>query len=71
MTITDLAIARIKGNYSAIAGLMESFNRGQKSIENWLDAKDVRLTTPQAINVIKSKTGLSESEIIEPTKATP
>lgn len=65
MNISDTAVQKIEGNNRTIGRLMIAFDRGQKSIENWLRSRDVRLTTPTAIAIIKEETGLAESEILE------
>ena len=65
MTITDTAISKIKGNNRLIARLMIEFNRGQNTIENWMESKDTRLTTPAATKIIAEETGLSQDEILE------
>ena len=64
MQISDLAIQNIKGNNKAMAGLAYAFEKHFKTIENWLANKDIRLTTPTAVDVIKAETGLSEDEIL-------
>lgn len=63
--ITDKAASKIKGNNRLMGKLMAAFNRTQRSIENWLDSKDNRLTTPMAVQIIKGESGLSEDEIVE------
>lgn len=65
MKITQQAIDKIRGNNSAIGRLMQAFDRGQKSIEVWMNNKDIRLTTPTAVQIIQEETGLSEDEILE------
>ena len=65
MTISDKAIEAIKGNNKLIAALMTAFDRGQNTIEIWMNKKDVRLTTPIAVSLIVEHSGLSESEILE------
>jgi hypothetical protein len=65
MTISDKAIEAIKGNNKLIARLMISFDRGQNTIENWMASKDIRLTTPNAVSIIKEEAGLSDEEILE------
>lgn len=62
--ISDKAIAVIKGNNRLIAKLMIAFDRGQNTIENWMSSKDVRLTTPIAVQAIMEESDLSESEIL-------
>ena len=64
MTISESAIKVIKGNNIVIAKLMIAFNRSQNTIENWLAAKDVRLTTPTAVQIIAEHSLLKENEII-------
>lgn len=64
MEITDRAVNEIRHNNRAIGMLMCEFNKGHWTIINWLDAKDVRLITPMAINIIKEYTGLHENEIV-------
>ena len=64
MQISDIAIKKIKGNNRAINALGYSFDKGYKTIENWLRDKDIRLTTPTAVSIIKKETGLSEKEIL-------
>lgn len=66
--ITDTAIREIKGNNRLMAKLMIAFDRGQNTIENWCASKDVRLTTPTAVQVIKEETGLEDSQILEEEK---
>ena len=68
--ITDSAISKVKGSNRIIGKLMTEFNKGQKAIENWLAAKDVRLTTPAAVAIIKEESGLDDSEILEDTEKT-
>ena len=65
MTVTDKAIEGIKGNNKLMGRLMIAFDRGQNTIENWMASKDIRLTTPTAVQIIKEETGLTEKEILE------
>lgn len=65
MVITDKAIEAIKGNNKLVARLMISFDRTQNTIENWMNSKDVRLTTANAVQIIKEETGLSYEDILE------
>lgn len=65
MAISDKAIDSIKGNNRLMGRLMIAFNRGQNTIENWMAAKDIRLTTPTAVQIIKEETGLEDSQILE------
>ncbi len=65
MVISDRAIREIKGNNRLIARLMIAFDRSQNTIENWMASKDVRLTTPTAVQIITEESKLSEAEILE------
>jgi hypothetical protein len=65
MIITDKAISGIKGSNRCIGRLMIAFDRGQNTIENWMHDKDIRLTTPTAVQIIKEETGLVDEEILE------
>ena len=44
--------------------LMGLFDRGQKSLQDWIGENDIRLTTPSAVKIIKEESGLSEDEIL-------
>jgi len=70
MTITDIAIERIKTNIRCIHALGYEFQRGDKTINAWLDGKNIVLTTPTAVEIIKKETGLTDSEILEDSKVT-
>ena len=63
--ITDLAIRNIKGNIPLLTKLMEHFDRGQRTIELMLDAKDKRFSEPELVNTIIEVTGLYKEQIIE------
>lgn len=65
MTIRKEIKDKIKKSNQAIASLMVVFDRGQKTIENWLDNDDIRLTTPAAAKAISNTMGISESQIFE------
>lgn len=70
MTVTDKAIEGIKGNNKLMGRLMIAFDRGQNTIENWMASKDIRLTTPTAVQIIREETGLTDAEILEDEHAT-
>lgn len=65
MTISDKAIQAIKDSNKLMAALMTAFDRGQNTIENWMKWKDIRLTTPTAVNAIMAHSELTESDILE------
>lgn len=64
-TISHRALSLIPKNNRLIGRLMIAFDRGQNTIENWIESKDVRLTTPTAVQIIAEETGLSDQEILE------
>lgn len=66
MQISNKAIEMITGNHRILGRLCSQFDRHMKTIENWIDSKDIRLTTPNAVKIIKEETGLNESEILDP-----
>lgn len=65
MQLTQKAISIVKGNNQLIGALMAAFNRGQKTIEDWAESKDVRLTTPTAVKIFCEVGGLRENEVLE------
>ena len=65
MTISDTALHAMRGNNYLMADLMRLFNRCQNTIENWMKAKDIRLTTPAAVKIIVDNTGLKEEQVLE------
>jgi hypothetical protein len=69
-TISNKAAKKLKGNQRAIGRLMVLFNKSSFTIERWIDAKDVRLITPQALEIVKEETDLNEDHIIHHVKAT-
>jgi hypothetical protein len=68
MGITDVAKTKMKGNNKVINALGYAFNRGGKTIENWIEDKHIILTTPLAVEIIKRETGLTEDQILTPTE---
>lgn len=65
MVISERAIREIKGNNKLIAKLMIAFDRSQNTIENWMASKDIRLTTPTAVQIIAEVSGLAVADILE------
>lgn len=64
-TINNQTAQRIKGDHRVIGRLMALFNKSFMTINRWIEAKDIRLVLPQALEIIKEETGLSRKEIIE------
>lgn len=48
-----------------MARLMEHFDRGQRTIELMLDAKDIRFTEPDVLEIIIEGSGLYKEQLIE------
>lgn len=63
--LTDLAIRNINASILLMAKLMEHFDRGQRTIENMLIAKDKRFTEPEVVEIIIKNSGLYKEQIIE------
>ena len=68
MQLSALAVDKILSSNKLMGRLMGAFDRHQKTIQDWVHDKDIRLTTPMAISIIKEETGLDDSEILEPIK---
>jgi hypothetical protein len=68
-TISKKAVDKITGNPLVIGRLMVLFNKSSKTIERWIEDKDVRLTIDSSIQIITQNTGLKASEILEETAA--
>ena len=64
VTISTKAQNKLTGNQRAIGKLMILFNVHSKTIERMIDKKDIRLTTPQALEIIKEETDLNEDHIL-------
>jgi uncharacterized protein YehS (DUF1456 family) len=62
--ISDEAIVKMKGNYQVLARLMILFNCHQKTIETWLNKRDLRLSLPEAVEIIRQHAHLKEEEIL-------
>lgn len=66
MTTIKQSIAdKIRTDQVVIGRLMAVFNKSSDSIVRWIDRRDVRLTTPTAIQVISEELNVSESEVLE------
>lgn len=66
MTISDKAVAAIKSSNIIMGKLMVAFNRGQNTIENWMNSepRNILLTTPDAVRVITQNSDLTEDDIL-------
>ncbi len=63
--ISDIAVRAILSNNKLMGLLMGHFDRGQATIENYLDAKNPALIEPEPLQIIKKESGLFESQIVE------
>ena len=68
ITISNKAQTKLTGNQRAIGRLMVLFNVHSKTIERWIEGKDIRLTTPQALEIIKEETDLKEDHVLTQTE---
>jgi hypothetical protein len=64
-TISKTAIDKIKENPVVTGRLIVLFKKSASTIERWINNRDIRLITPQALQIISQETGLSKSEILE------
>lgn len=64
MTISKEAKKLIRKDVTVRAALMAAFEMSEKSVTNWLDRDDIRLTTPKAVETIAKASGLSEDKIL-------
>lgn len=64
-TISNKAVKKMTGNQRLIGRFMVLFNKSSKTIERWIEDRDIRFTTPQAVIIIKEETGLTDSQILE------
>ena len=55
----------MKSNNRLMARMMLAFDKTQNTIENWMASKDIRLTTHNAVAIIREETGLTDEEILE------
>lgn len=68
MQLTRTAISLTKMNIKCIAALMVHFNRGQWTIQDWLEPSHkmhYQLTHPSVIRIISEHTALSNDDILQ------
>lgn len=68
MQISDKTKDTLTGNNKAKGALCMAFDKHMKTIEDWIDNKNIMLTTPTAVECIKANTDLDENEILETEK---
>lgn len=64
VTISNKAQKQLKNNQRAIAKLVLLFDVHAKTIERWIESKDVRLTNPSALEIIREETELNEDHLL-------
>ena len=69
MQISKVARKKSRDNMAVVGRLMAAFGKHQYTIQRWFDENNEILTTPKALDIIKSEIGLEESEILVPEKA--
>lgn len=66
MTTIKQSIAdQIKTNPAVVGRLMVAFTKSSDSIVRWINRRDIRLTTPIAIQIISEELKVNESEVLE------
>jgi hypothetical protein len=65
MKVSKKVLESIRRNNKIIGLLMGAFDVHFRTIENWIENNDIRLTTPLATKIIIDETGISEDEIFE------
>lgn len=64
MQISDKAVELLRGNHKAMGRLCTMFDKHMKTIENWISHRDVRLTTPGALQILREETKLPDEELL-------
>lgn len=63
--LTPAIVNRIRGHIEIEASLMLYFGMSARTIRNWINENDMRLTVPGAVQIIREKLKLqSETEIL-------
>lgn len=65
MKVSKKVLEAIRKNNKIIGLLMGAFDVHFRTIENWIENNDIRLTTPLATRIIIDETGIPENEIFE------
>lgn len=69
MTISENAKNKIMNDVRVRAALMSAFVISEKSVTNWVERNDIRLTTKTAVDVLIQETGLTKEEILDTVPA--
>lgn len=59
---------KIIDNYNILGGLIAIFGKHQATIERWIETRDIRLTIPASLEIIRKETGLTNEQILETEK---
>lgn len=65
MGLSKKTLELIRRNNKILGLLVGAFDVHFRTMENWIENNDIRLTTPTATKIIMTETGLNESEIYE------
>lgn len=63
--LSHRAIELLTRSNQAIGRMMAEFDRCEKTIKGWFTNGDRRLALPEAIEIMTSETGLSQSDLFE------
>lgn len=63
--LNDQVKDALKKNVKAKAELMVAFSVTEQSVNNWLKNDSYKLTTPAALEIISTHTGLKSNQILE------
>lgn len=66
MSLTQIAIEKIKHDSDLRAKIMLVESKSEYTVKRWIITNDDELTKPKYTNVIMSHTGLTLNEIVEP-----
>lgn len=64
MQLSTEAIQAIKNKPRTYTVLALEFDKSEQTIRRWVESNDEMLTTPRAVSVIKSETGLKAKQIL-------
>lgn len=65
MTITKKLHDKIRKDNRVLGLLAANFAVESRTIKMWIDANDIRLSTPLAVSILIAETGMNESEMFE------
>lgn len=63
--LTNKSLQAIKDNLRCRNRLAYEMNVNPRTIDRWIEGKDIMLTTAKALTIIIEETGLTQEEILE------